>query len=322
MGALESALDIQVGAAKGPKCHLIRLQNDTEKAGVHIAGILNVKVLQITDVRRREDRFVAANPYLILYIKRLRQEHKHLKTSVKQNEVNAEWNEEFTLYVENIRAQRLFILVNNVVSVKKHDYLGKAVMKLTYLTPEIPVICKLDIMGESYDHIGDLKIEVVYKPFAYDCIPTSLEDVTSLVQKAPVRTPKGGGLLIIIIHGAYLYREKDHAHSSVSLLFRGQLRKTQSMMNTNRPIWLQEFTFMLEQPPMNDNLHIKVINNSWLGLFRGKGSLGHTNIRLADVVKKKWTNELYQLKSSYFDKDHQYGKCNYLQVELCWRTSD
>lgn len=48
------------------------------------------------------------------------------------------------------------------------------------------------------------------------------------------------------------------------------------MMNMRNPVWEQEFTFMLEQPPRSEEkLHFEVLNennnNNWLtGLIRGK----------------------------------------------------
>ncbi|KAI3825646.1 hypothetical protein L1987_07174 [Smallanthus sonchifolius] len=282
VSTLERALDIQ------------------EKADAKAGGILIVKVLG-------KNLIGCSNPYLVLYIKD-RDPLQNIKTTAKYNEASVEWNEEFSLYVKDLDAQNLYILVNSMVSVNDHRRLGLGIMNLKNLTPRIPLICDLNVNGRHGDYIAELKVELFYKP-------TNIEDVISLVPKAPIGTPKDGGLLIIIIHNAFLYNEIDQARSSVSLLFGSELRKTQSMMNTNRPMWLREFTFMLEQPPTDENLHFEVINH-YSG--KEKGSMGFIDISLVDVVNKKWTNEFYKLEGDYI-LDHPY-KSNYLRVELQWRT--
>lgn len=103
--------------------------------------------------------------------------------------------------------------------------MGKAKLKVKSLTPEIPKTCDLEIKNASHDSIGKIMIELVYKPFTYDQILSGIEDL-SIVQKAPIWTPPGGGLLVVIIRKAFLFGEGDLPHTSASLLFRGQLRKT------------------------------------------------------------------------------------------------
>ncbi|KAI7744310.1 hypothetical protein M8C21_026571, partial [Ambrosia artemisiifolia] len=83
------------------------------------------------------------------------------------------------------------------------------------------------------------------------------------------------------------------------------------MRNTHSPTWLQEFSFMLEQPPIDEYLRLEFIDHSMMGHFRRKGTLGHVDINLTDVINKKRTYESYQLNTY-----------NPLRVELQWRTTD
>ncbi|KAI3830201.1 hypothetical protein L1987_04335 [Smallanthus sonchifolius] len=185
-------------------------ENADAKAVVKGAGILNVKGLKTMDAQS-ENPFNASNHYLVLYINHY-DPLQNKKTTAKYNEVNAE----FTLYVKDVDTQSLSIVVNAIVSVEKHRQLGAATFKLTDLTPGMPLTFTLP---------GYFKVEVLYKP-------TNIEDPLASVQKAPIWTPKDGGLLIIIIHGAYLLSEKNDAHSSVSLFFHGEIRKTQGSLGS------------------------------------------------------------------------------------------
>ncbi|KAJ0619263.1 putative protein kinase RLK-Pelle-CrRLK1L-1 family [Helianthus annuus] len=75
-----------------------------------------------------------------------------------------------------------------------------------------------------------------------------------------------GGLLIVRIHGAELFGQSDC--SFVQLFFRGERRETPTMSNTSNPVWLQEFAFLLEQPPTNETLKLHVIDEVCLGPIR------------------------------------------------------
>ncbi|XP_076919876.1 receptor-like protein kinase HERK 1 [Bidens hawaiensis] len=285
-----------------------------EMAGDYGAGILSVKILGDPFVDHHFSKTWKNNTwndYFVLYIDRYAPLQYRITTRKYNNWAIAAWVEEFSLYVKNFHVQELFILVINTESVTQHNCMGEATMNLSDLTPEVPMTCKLVVKDNTYQQIGYLKVEVLYKP-----VNINITNVYSSVLKAPVGTPKGGGLLVIIIQGANLDDESRHAHTSVSLLFRGEIRKTHSMMNTNKPKWLKEFTFLLEQPPTNENLHLEVINDSSMGLLLGKGSLGCVDISLASEVNMKLTNELHQVKQGNKLSN------NYLQVELHWRTSD
>ncbi|KAI7737111.1 hypothetical protein M8C21_007420 [Ambrosia artemisiifolia] len=292
---------------------LVMALNIQEKADGKVAidgvGILNVKLLGIREYGEKNPSDVS-NDYLILDLSH---------TSDDPQRVKVEGNEVFTLYVEKYFEQHLNIVVNKVESVNKHRYVGNASMKLRDVNPEIPQTFNLSMWDEPVwdeKYVGDLKVEVLYKCLAYnDHIPT----ISRSDQKAPIGIPKDGGLLVVIIHSASSMRRR-HQHTSIKLCINGELRNTPSMMNTWTPTWLQEFTFMLEQPPTNDKLHLEVINNDDSWTVNEKESLGCTDISLADVVERKHTHEtceIFGFASRVSDFNH-----TRLTLELRWITSD
>ncbi|KAM0064760.1 putative C2 domain-containing protein [Helianthus debilis subsp. tardiflorus] len=269
------------------------------KQAVRRDGILTVKVLSITDLNNNP--FDASKQYLVFNISI----GVYIQRKAKYYEANAKCNEEFTLYVNHLLENDLEIYVNNIVSVNKHCHLGKTCMKLIDLTPEIPCTRKLPLFDVNDRKIGNLIVEVSYKP-------NNIEDVISFVLKAPIGTPKDGGLLVIIIHGANVHQTKGP--SSVSLIFRGEVRKTKSMMNTYTPVWIQEFTFMLEQPPTDENVQFEVINDESME------PIGWVDVSLASVVNRKLTDGYYSLEPTYHVGE--IAITNLLHVEMHWRTSN
>ncbi|KAI7732924.1 hypothetical protein M8C21_029767, partial [Ambrosia artemisiifolia] len=232
VSTLEKALDVQ--------------EKGDSEATVHRAGILNVNVLKVTDFENK-NHMDASNHYFVLRAYRPESADRKGRFS------KAGWNEESTLYLEDV---------------EKHCIVGMASMELKDLTPETPLTCSVRVDGMMKSYISNLKVEMLYKPAA-------VKDLIKSVQKVPIGTPKDGGLLVVIIHNAILHSVVNRAGSTsslVSLLFRGKLRKTVCLMNTIFPKWVQEFTFMLEKPPTDENLHLEVINNSWKGLIPGKSS--------------------------------------------------
>lgn len=112
--------------------------------------------------------------------------------------------------------------------------MGLNVVALKDLTPEEPKTLTLDLLKnlnpddvQNEKSRGQIVVEVNYKPFKDDQMPTNIEDAdTGAVQKAPEGTPAGGGLLVIIVHEAQDLEGKNHTNPSVRLLFRGEERKT------------------------------------------------------------------------------------------------
>nr|XP_043627072.1 synaptotagmin-2-like [Erigeron canadensis] len=272
------------------------------------AGILNVKVLRAIDIRRRNP-FAACNPYVIL-----RLSHSNLpptnKTTVKHKKTYPVWNEEFSLYVENFDIQTLHFSVKSEQSVEKHDHLGVTTLKLKDLNPEYPKTHKLLVITKTNAfRVCHLEVETVYKPYTYDQILSDNESILSVLPKAPVGTPEGGGMLVVMIHEAKHLYTNDHCNPFVTLLFRGELKKTQTMKGNRYPEWREEFTYMLEQPPEDETLRLEVINAPSGFFDHREDSWGYIDIHLLDVVNERRIINTYKLK---------WGA--QLDVELQWRT--
>ncbi|KAF6170331.1 hypothetical protein GIB67_043021 [Kingdonia uniflora] len=132
-------------------------------------------------------------------------------------------------------------------------------------------------------------------------------------EKVPKGTP---GLLVIIVHEAYnivgKYTTKDlYAQFS----FRREWRETKHVKKDRNPKWEEEFSFLLEEAPVNDKLSVQVISSrTILCVLNGDEYLGRVFINLSDVTERKRTNEVYQL---CYDDEPTNGK---IHIELHWRT--
>ncbi|PIN17295.1 hypothetical protein CDL12_10049 [Handroanthus impetiginosus] len=289
---------------------------DPTKAMKKPVGILNVNVVRALKLRKK-DLLGASDPYVKLKLSGDKLPSK--KTTVKHKNLNPEWNEEFSFVVKDPEAQVLELAVYDWEQVGSHEKMGLNIVPLKDLTPEEPKTVTLDLLKnlnpddvQNEKSRGQLVVEVNYKPFKDDEIPSNVED-SSDVQKAPEGTPDGGGLLVIIVHEAQDLEGKNHTNPSVRLLFRGEERKTKVVKKNRDPRWEEEFQFMLEEPPTNDRVHVEVVSTSKrMGLIHPKETLGHVDIYLSDVVNNKRINERYHLIDS---------KNGRIQIEMQWRTA-
>ncbi|XP_071689812.1 uncharacterized protein [Rutidosis leptorrhynchoides] len=282
-------------------------------------GILKVKVIRALNLKRM-NFLTSTMPYVILKLTQSSLQCAK-KTSVKDT-TTPEWNEEFTLYVEDLDFQCLHISVMNATSVKKHDMIGENFLSLTNLSSEHQDYRDLHIfgmsyismgmnyinMGTNYSIMGNLIIEMAYQPYAVDLIPTQIE-LNSAIQNELVR---GGGMLIVIIHEARSLQGKYYINPRVWVLFGRELRKTVTMMNNKDPIWEEVFTFILKQPPMDETLHLKVTNTPWIEPIQRTESIADIDLSLAEVVNHKRIIHTYKLQRGM----------SQLDVELQWRTND
>ncbi|KAF3434698.1 hypothetical protein FNV43_RR21783 [Rhamnella rubrinervis] len=289
---------------------------DPSKAFKRPVGILNVKVLRATKLKKK-DLLGASDPYV--KVKLTEDKLPSKKTTVKHKNLNPEWNEEFNLVVKDPESQALELFVYDWEQVGKHDKMGMNVVPLKELTPEEPKVLTLDLLknmdlndAQNEKSRGQLVVELTYKPFKDEDMPKGFEESQTL-QKAPEGTPAGGGLLVVIVHEAQDVEGKHHTNPSVRLLFRGEEKKTKHVKKNRDPRWEEEFQFMVEEPPINDKLHVEVVStSSRIGLLHPKETLGYVDISLSDVVSNKRINEKYHLIDS---------KNGRIQIELQWRTS-
>nr|GMD02525.1 synaptotagmin-1-like isoform X1 [Ipomoea batatas] len=154
-------------------------------------------------------------------------------------------------------------------------------------------------------------MELTYKPFKEEDKPNNVESGT--IEKAPEGTPPGGGVLAVLIHEAEDVEGKHHTNPYVRIIFKGEEKKTKQVKKSRDPRWDEEFTFMLEKPPVDDKLHIEVVSTSMrIGILHPKEILGYVDINLSDVVSNKRINEKYHLI------DSKNGK---IQIELTWNSA-
>ena len=289
---------------------------DPAKAMKKPVGILSVKVVRAMKLKKK-DLMGASDPYVKMKLTEDKLPSK--KTTVKLKNLNPEWNEEFNMVVKDPESQALEVIVYDWEQVGKHDKMGMNVIPLKELTPDEPKVLTLDLLKnmdpndvQNEKSRGQIVLEALYKPFKDTEIPKDLEDPNA-IEKAPDGTPAGGGLLVIIVHEAQEVEGKHHTNPYVRLLFRGEERKTKYIKKNRDPRWEEEFSFMLEEPPTNDRIHVEVVStSSRMGLLHPKETLGYVDINLSDVVSNKRINEKYHLI------DSKNGK---IQIELQWRTS-
>ncbi|GAB2217992.1 hypothetical protein Droror1_Dr00001207 [Drosera rotundifolia] len=288
---------------------------DPKKAMKKPVGILHVKVVRATKLRKK-DLMGGADPYVKFKLADDKLPSK--KTTVKHSNLNPEWNEDFTIIVKDPETQVLELHVFDWEKVGKHEQMGINVVPVKELTPDEPKVVTLDLL-KSMDledvrnekSRGQLELELVYKPFKDNEART--DDDPNAVEKAPDGTPDGGGLLVVIVHQAQDLEGKHHTNPYVHLVFKGEERKTKFVKKNRDPRWDEEFEFMLDEPPVNDKLHLEVFSvSSRLGLLHPKENLGYVDISLADVVSNKRINQTYNLIDS---------KNGRIQIELVWRIS-
>ncbi|XP_019174937.1 PREDICTED: synaptotagmin-2-like [Ipomoea nil] len=290
---------------------------DPSKASKRPVGILHVKVVKAMNLKKK-DLLGSSDPYVKLKLTEDKLPRK--KTSVKQRNLNPEWNEEFNFVVKDPQSQALDISVYDWEQIGTNEMMGINIVPLKDLTPEEPKVLTLNLLKtlDPNDPIneksrGQIVLEVMYKPFTDEEMPNDVDESGGEVEKAPEGTPAGGGLLVVIVHEAQDLEGKHHTNPFVRLLFKGEEKKTKTVKKNRDPRWGEDFQFMLEEPPTNERLHVEVFSNSSrIGLLHPKESLGYVDIALADVVSNKRINERYHLIDS---------KNGRIQIELQWRTA-
>lgn len=278
-------------------------------------GMLHVKVVRATNLKKK-DMMGKADPYVKLKLTGEKLPSK--KTTVKQSNLNPEWNEEFNFVVKDPESQVLDLSVYDWEKVGSHEKMGMQAYHLKELTPSETKSITLNLLktldpddAQNLKARGQITIEMTYNPFKEDeNLPDDNED--GVVEKAPEGTPAGGGLLIVRVIEAEDVEGKHHTNPYVRLLLKGEEKKTKPIKKNRDPRWDQEFEFTLEEPPVNDKLHVEVMSKGSGLALHSRETLGYVDINLSDVVHNKRINEKYHLI------DSKNGK---VQIELLWRSS-
>ncbi|TYH85882.1 hypothetical protein ES332_D01G003300v1 [Gossypium tomentosum] len=290
---------------------------DPAKAFDRPVGLLHVKVIRALKLKKK-DLLGASDPYVKIKLTDSKLPSK--QTTVKMKNLNPEWNEDFNFTVKDPLTQILKLHVIDWEQIGKHDKMGMNEVPLKDLTPDEPKLMTLALVkkkdtndAQNDKSRGQLVVELTYKPFKEE-LPKTFQQTKTLLVRAPDNTPDGGGMLVVIVHEAEDVEGKHHNNPYVRILFRGEKRKTKKIRKTRDPRWEEEFTFMLDEPPINDKIHLEVYSSSSrIGLRRPKESLGFIDINLSNVVNNKRINERYHLIDS---------KNGRIQIELQWRTKD
>ncbi|KAG4160512.1 hypothetical protein ERO13_D01G002500v2 [Gossypium hirsutum] len=291
---------------------------DPAKAFDRPVGLLHVKVIRALKLKKK-DLLGASDPYVKIKLTDSKLPSK--QTTVKMKNLNPEWNEDFNFTVKDPLTQILKLYVIDWEQIGKHDKMGMNEVPLKDLTPDEPKLMTLALVkkkdtndAQNDKSRGQLVVELTYKPFKEEELPKTFQQTKTLLVRAPDNTPDGGGMLVVIVHEAEDVEGKHHNNPYVRILFRGEKRKTKKIRKTRDPRWEEEFTFMLDEPPINDKIHLEVYSSSSrIGLRRPKESLGFIDINLSNVVNNKRINERYHLIDS---------KNGRIQIELQWRTKD
>lgn len=284
-------------------------------------GILHVKVVRAIKLLKM-DLLGLSDPYVKLSLSGERLPAK--KTTIKKKNLNPEWNENFKLIVKDPKSQVLNINVYDWDKVGAHDRLGSQVVPLKVLTPQEPKEFTLDLLKhtdisdpQKKKHRGKVVVELTYAPFREDSNGFSgpLDGLTRKESESDRpygnESPSGAGVLMVTVQGAEDVEGEHHNNPYALVLFRGETKKSKMMRKTRDPLWNEEFQFMLEEPPVSDKIHIKVLSKRTGIGFHSKESLGHVDINLADVVHNGRINRKYHLIDS---------KNGMVHVELRWKT--
>ncbi|KAM3376815.1 synaptotagmin-1 [Capsicum galapagoense] len=295
---------------------------DPSKAMKRPVGVLHVKILRAMKLKKK-DLLGASDPYVKVKLTESKLPSK--KTNVKHKNLNPEWDEEFNMVVKDPESQALELSVYDWEQIGTHDKMGMNVIPLKDLTPDESKIMTLDLLknmdandAQNDKDRGQIMVELTYKPFKEDELLKDIED-NDAAHKVLEGTPPGGGVLMIMVHEAQDVEGKHHTNPYVRIIFKGEERKTKQVKKNRDPRWEEEFTFVLEEAPVNDRVHMEVVSSSTrIGLLHPKEVLGYVDINLSDVVSNKRINEKYHLIDSKNGRLQLYYFGGW-KVERLWR---
>lgn len=158
---------------------------------------------------------------------------------------------------------------------------------------------------------GQIVLELKYAPFRDDhetSIRGPLNNGISrkfsvMDRSSSSEAPKGAGLLLVTIQGAQDVEGSRHNNPYVLIVFRGETKRSkvnflllfinwyqliyhrcflkfeigmfQMMRKTRNPTWNEEFQFLLEEPPLQEKLHINVMSKRTGISFNSKVLIVH-----------------------------------------------
>ncbi|KAF4361859.1 hypothetical protein G4B88_009231 [Cannabis sativa] len=306
-----------------PQTLVIPILDASSVAVQRPVGILHVTVVRAMKLLKM-DILGTSDPYVKLSFSGERLSEK--KTTVKMKNLNPVWNEKFRFIVKDPQLQALELQVYDWDKVGGHDRLGMQLIPLSLVRPNETKRFTLDLVKntnvndpQNKKQRGQLVVELTYVPFRTNSITISDngdESNENMRNRKKSRLNEGSygraGLLLVTIQGAEDVEGEHHNNPYALIHFKGEKRKTKMMKKTHNPTWGEEFQFMLEEPPLDDKIHIEVLSKRTGLHFRSKESLGYVEINLSDVLHNERINNKYHLNDSKNGKIH---------VELSWITA-
>ncbi|KAL0912982.1 hypothetical protein M5K25_016407 [Dendrobium thyrsiflorum] len=297
----------------------IKILDNASGATKKPVGILHVKVVRALNLLKM-DILGKSDPYVKLSLSGERLPSK--KTSVKMSNLNPEWNENFKLIVKDPQTQVLQLRLYDWEKVKAHDKLGMQVVPLNSLTPYEMKEFTLDLLKNmnpndphNKKNRGKVVVELTFEPFReeFDKFSGILDGEGKLksLGSASSQSSSRGGLLSVTIESAEDVEGKHHNNPYAVVLFKGERKKTKVIKKSRDPRWNEGFQFMLEEPPVNEVIHIEVMSKRRRFSWHAKESLGHVELNLADVVNNGRINDRFNLINS---------KNGVIHIELRWST--
>ncbi|XP_020532465.1 synaptotagmin-3 isoform X2 [Jatropha curcas] len=279
-------------------------------------GILHVKVVRAIKLLKA-DLLGTSDPYVKLSLTGEKLPAK--KTTIKKNNLNPEWNENFKLVVKDPQSQVLELQVFDWDKVGGHDRLGMQLVPLKTLTPYDTKELTLDLLKhtnisdpQDKKRRGKIVLQLSFVPFKADSAKFNDPlDVGNGNKSSDDERLSGAGLLSVFVQGAEDVEGEHHCNPYAVVLFRGERKKTKMIRKARDPRWNEEFQFTLDQPPLHEKIRIDVMSKRTRLSFRSKEQLGHVEINLADVVHNGRINEKYHLIDS---------KNGMIHVETRWDT--
>ncbi|XP_021295671.1 synaptotagmin-3 [Herrania umbratica] len=285
-------------------------------------GILHVKIVRAQKLLKK-DILGTSDPYVKVYLTGESLPAK--KTTIKKRNLNPEWNEKFKLIVKDPQSQVLHLQVYDWDKVGTHDHLGMQLVPLKTLTPYETTEFNLDLMKhtniindpQDKKKRGNIVVELTYAPFREESIKIDGPQDGYGRKESGFDRPSdsevfsGAGLLSVMVQGAEDVEGERHNNPYAVVLFRGETKKTKMIKRTRDPLWNEEFQFMLEEPPLNEKIHVDVMSKRTGISFRSKEFLGYVDINLTDVVHNGRINQKYHLINS---------KNGVIHIEITWTT--
>ncbi|XP_073062883.1 synaptotagmin-3-like isoform X1 [Primulina eburnea] len=302
-----------------PQTYEIDILDSSVGADRKPIGILHVKIVKANNLLNK-DFLGQSDPYVKLSLTGERLPSK--KTTVKMNNLNPEWNEDFKLIIKDLASQVLQLRLYDWEKVGAHDYLGMQLVPINLLTPYEKKEFKLDLFNSTDPNDphnktprGQIMVEMNFVPFFDDSKKFSKSFDTPGTGSSPhehdIVSFCGTGLLLVRIISAEDVEGKHRTNPFVKIIFRGEQRKTKCIKKTRNPYWNEEFEFVLEEAPVKDLIHIEVMSKRRLLGFLSKESLGHVDMNLSDVVYNGHINEKYHLINS---------RDGIIHLELSWKV--